>query len=210
MPPRSYASQGGRISIRSSNRDQENLPVMRFSSIIYGRQRPKRWDTTEVKTLLTGPASLEIRRYQASAFCVSFSTNKGSRGTIDDASCRRSDHGADLGAGSWGGAAFCFAQESHQLLRAVRSREELRQHDAPDASVQAAQQAFADDVDRGGQDGAAKPLFAELALKIRHEHRLRARFEPPRFPERRIPLLLRLFLSRHCGERVSPRLVPQY
>ena len=36
-PPRSYASQGGRIGIRGSNRDQENLLLMRFSSIIYGR-----------------------------------------------------------------------------------------------------------------------------------------------------------------------------
>src|SRR3984957_9913433 len=49
-----------------------------------------------------------------------------------------------------------------------------------------------------------------LALKIRHEHRLRARFELPRFPERRVPLLPRLFLSPHGRERVSPRLVPQY
>lgn len=54
MPPRSYASQGGRISIRSSNRDQENLPVMRFSSIIYGRQRPKRWDTTDAAEEIIG------------------------------------------------------------------------------------------------------------------------------------------------------------
>src|SRR5438445_2297562 len=36
-PPRSYASQGGRIGIRRSNRDQENLLLMRLSSIIYGR-----------------------------------------------------------------------------------------------------------------------------------------------------------------------------
>ena len=46
-PPRSYASQGGRIGIRRSNRDQENLPVMLFSSIIYGNREPRRWDTTE-------------------------------------------------------------------------------------------------------------------------------------------------------------------
>src|SRR5258706_1385011 len=47
MPPRSYASQGGRIGIRRSNRDQENLPLMRFSSIIYGRQKAQRWDATD-------------------------------------------------------------------------------------------------------------------------------------------------------------------
>ena len=31
-PPRDRASQGGRSTIRSSNRDQENSSVMRFSS----------------------------------------------------------------------------------------------------------------------------------------------------------------------------------
>src|SRR6266403_5062992 len=46
-PPWSYASQGGRIGIRRSNRDQENLLLMRFSSIIYGRQKAQRWDTTD-------------------------------------------------------------------------------------------------------------------------------------------------------------------
>ncbi|MGA7221378.1 MAG: hypothetical protein WBX16_00865, partial [Candidatus Acidiferrales bacterium] len=55
-----YASQGGRISIRSSNRDQENLPVMRFSSIIYGRQRPKRWDTTEGESQIRREAGLQL------------------------------------------------------------------------------------------------------------------------------------------------------
>src|SRR6202035_2559313 len=49
MPPRSYASQGRRTRVPSSNRDQKNLPLMRFSSIIYGRQEAKRWDTTDVK-----------------------------------------------------------------------------------------------------------------------------------------------------------------
>src|SRR4029077_8324294 len=46
MPPRSYASQGRRTRIPSSNRDQENSPLKRFSSIIYERQEAKRWDTT--------------------------------------------------------------------------------------------------------------------------------------------------------------------
>ena len=46
-PPRSYAAQGRRTHVLSSNRDQENLPLMRFSSIIYGREEPKRWDTTD-------------------------------------------------------------------------------------------------------------------------------------------------------------------
>jgi hypothetical protein len=35
-PPRNRDSQGGRSSIRSSNRDQEKSSVMRFSSTIYG------------------------------------------------------------------------------------------------------------------------------------------------------------------------------
>src|SRR5208337_3144986 len=46
-PPRSYASQGRRTRNPSSNRDQKNLPLMRFSSIIYGRQKAKRWDITD-------------------------------------------------------------------------------------------------------------------------------------------------------------------
>jgi transposase len=36
----------------------------------------------------------------------------GSCGAVDDDSCRRADHGTDLGAGSWGRAAFFFDQES--------------------------------------------------------------------------------------------------
>ncbi len=32
------------MGIRRSNRDQEDLLLMRFSSIIYGRQEAKRWD----------------------------------------------------------------------------------------------------------------------------------------------------------------------
>ena len=35
------------MGFRRSNRDQENLLLMRFSSIIYGRQKAKRWDTTD-------------------------------------------------------------------------------------------------------------------------------------------------------------------
>src|SRR5258706_11780081 len=68
MPPRSYASQGGRIGISRSNRDQENLPLMRFSSIIYGRQEAHRWDTTEgyyriQPELGRGPTCTLIQRY---------------------------------------------------------------------------------------------------------------------------------------------------
>jgi hypothetical protein len=44
-----YASQGGRTAIRRSNRDQENLPLMRFSSIIDGRREAQRWDTTGIR-----------------------------------------------------------------------------------------------------------------------------------------------------------------
>ena len=49
----------------------------------------------------------------------------GSRGAVDDDSRRGPDHGADLGAGSGGCAAFFLDQESHQLLRVVRRREEF-------------------------------------------------------------------------------------
>ena len=66
--------------------------------------------------------------------------------------------------GSRGGAALSLDQESHQLLRAVRRREEFRQHRAAHALVQA-QQTFTDDLDRGGQDGAAKQPGAGHALR---------------------------------------------
>ena len=46
-------------------------------------------------------------------------------------------------------------KKDHHLLRVVRSREEFGEHRAVQAAVQAAQQAFADDADRGGEDGAA-------------------------------------------------------
>ena len=77
---------------------------------------------------------------------------------------RWSDHGADLGAGSGRGRAFFVDQESHQLLRAVRRREEFSEHRAAHATVQAAQQASADDADRSGQDGAAQQPGAGAAL----------------------------------------------
>ena len=43
----------------------------------------------------------------------------------DDDSRGRTDHGADLGAGSGRREAFFFDQEGHQLLRVVRRREEF-------------------------------------------------------------------------------------
>src|SRR5258707_7022882 len=66
MPPRSYASQGRRTRVPSSNRDQKNLPLMRFSSIIYGRQEAKRWDTTELSSDLILASSYPIRKFLAS------------------------------------------------------------------------------------------------------------------------------------------------
>jgi hypothetical protein len=76
-------------------------------------------------------------------------------GKVDDDSGRWADHGTDLGVGSGRGHALFFDQESHQLLWAVWRPEEFRQHDSAHATVQAAQQTFTDDFDRGGQDGAA-------------------------------------------------------
>jgi hypothetical protein len=43
-----------------------------------------------------------------------------------------------------------------RAIAAAKSREEFRQHDPTHAAVKTAQQAFADDIDRGGEDGAAK------------------------------------------------------
>ena len=79
----------------------------------------------------------------------------GTCAAIDDHSCRRADHGADLGAGSGRCAAVLVDQESHQLLRVVWCGEEFRQHGATHAAVQTAQQTFTNHLDRGGQDGPA-------------------------------------------------------
>jgi transposase len=43
---------------------------------------------------------------------------------------------------------FFLDQKSHQLLRAVRGREEFGEHRAAHAAIKATQQAFADDADR--------------------------------------------------------------
>jgi transposase len=59
---------------------------------------------------------------------------------------------------------FSSIQESDQLLRAVRSRKEFRQHRATYAAVEAAQQASADHLDRSGEDGAALQPDAGAAL----------------------------------------------
>jgi hypothetical protein len=40
------------MGFRRSNRDQENLLLIRLSSIIYGRQDAKRWDTSEKPSFL--------------------------------------------------------------------------------------------------------------------------------------------------------------
>ncbi len=55
-----------------------------------------------------------------------------------------------------GGEAFSLDQESYQLLRVVRGREEFRQHGATHAAVKTTQQTFTDDLDRGGEDGPAQ------------------------------------------------------
>ena len=88
----------------------------------------------------------------------------GSRGAVDDHSGGWPDHRADLGAGSRGGAAFFLDQESHQLLRVVWRREELREYGATHAALKTAQQTFTDDADRGSKDGPAKQPGAGHAL----------------------------------------------
>jgi hypothetical protein len=74
MPPGRYASQGGRISIRSPNRDQENLSVMRFSSIIYGRQGPKRWDSTDLQYVTRSPMLTRLVRACSIRYCTALLT----------------------------------------------------------------------------------------------------------------------------------------
>jgi hypothetical protein len=67
---RNAASQGRKTEIRSSNRDQENPSLMRFSSTTYGSRKAKRWDTTEkLKT-----AILILGAHTLFPFPVKFST----------------------------------------------------------------------------------------------------------------------------------------
>src|ERR1700722_2270788 len=104
-------------------------------------------------------------RERAGALARTRSAASGAGRAVADDSCGGPDHGAHLGAGSGRREAFFFDQESRELLRFVRSREEFREYDAADAAVEAAQQAFADDVDRSGQDGAALQPVAGPALR---------------------------------------------
>jgi hypothetical protein len=62
----------------------------------------------------------------------------GTCAAVDDHSCRGAHHGADLGAGSGRCAALLFDHEGHQLLRAVRGREQFRQHGVTHAAVKTA------------------------------------------------------------------------
>jgi hypothetical protein len=74
MPSRTNASQGRRTRAPSSNRDPRNLPLMRFSSIIYGRQGAKRWDSTVLRNNLSTKASakpyFELRRVKVWGLCA--------------------------------------------------------------------------------------------------------------------------------------------
>jgi len=80
----------------------------------------------------------------------------GTCGAVDDYSCRRADHGVDLGAGSGRCPAVLIDQESRQLLRMVWRGEPFGGVGEAHAAVPATQQAFADHADRSGQDGAAQ------------------------------------------------------
>jgi len=84
----------------------------------------RRAETVSALVLRNGSSSREDRK------CTGARSPTGSiaarpRGTAHDDSCGRSDHGTDLGTGSWRRAAIFFNQKGHQLLRVVRRREEL-------------------------------------------------------------------------------------
>jgi hypothetical protein len=110
MPPRSYAPQGRRTGIPSSNRDQKNLPLMRFSSIIYGRQE------ANVGTLL--------RRYERKLHRL-WSSDRSERPDGESFRARQRcaplSNGADSGAAldRLGCAACC---DSNDAARPIRSR----------------------------------------------------------------------------------------
>src|SRR6266852_1453500 len=89
----------------------------------------------------------------------------GTRGAAHDHSGRWPGHGADLGTGSWRRTALFVDQESHQLLRALRSREKFGRGHQAHPALQAAQQASAERADRGGQAGPATEPRAGLGLR---------------------------------------------
>ena len=81
------------------------------------------------------------------------------------------------------------------------------EHDAADASVQTAQQTFADDVDRGGQDGATQQPGAGPALRSgKAERQCQSRdagggTEARGLPDGRGPRGKRIFMvdrDKHC------------
>ena len=75
-PPRSYAPQGRRTGIPSSNRDQKNLPLTHFSSIIYGRQQAQRWDTTVNQYDFTGaPAHHQRQKASSSDLACAYNSD---------------------------------------------------------------------------------------------------------------------------------------
>src|SRR5215467_3000335 len=102
-------------------------------------------------------------------------------GAPDEYSSDRADHGADLGLGNRRATAILVDQEGHQLLRVMRRGEEFGANRTAHAAVQTAQQAFTDDVDRGGQDGPALQPDTGIALRPGNATRQRQ----PRNPGRR-------------------------
>jgi transposase len=68
-------------------------------------------------------------------------------GAVDDHSGAGPDHRLDLGARSRRGKALFLDKKGHQLLRAVRRREEFSEHCATHTDLETTEQTFADDVD---------------------------------------------------------------
>src|SRR5215471_20856982 len=56
-PPQSYASQGRKTRIPSSNRDQENSSFTCSPSTTYPTRKSKRWDSSGLIQMFTNPAS---------------------------------------------------------------------------------------------------------------------------------------------------------
>jgi hypothetical protein len=81
------------------------------------------------------------------------------------------DHGADLGIGGWRRKTLFIDQEGHQLLRTVWRREKIGRHDSAHTTVQATQQALADDSNRGGQVSAEKQPGPGDALSMTGKRR---------------------------------------
>src|SRR5258706_15272484 len=76
-----------------------------------------------------------------------------------------------MGSGDGRHQPLRFREESSELLRAVRSREEFGRQDRADADLKTKKQAFANYVDRSSETGAALERGTGAGLRVRETER---------------------------------------